>query len=166
MLKFRVIVLLFLTLMACKDDKQDLTGSQQTDSGTFDHQKMPARIEINTKASAILDQWEAFGNFSRSFDILYRARNNEDLILALDDLLEKEKLLAASEHPEIFNRSQIKSRQKVVRTFLLKARAQALERRDATEPIVEMFEAYNAYRNQFNLLVNNPLDSKLILDEG
>ncbi|UJH68740.1 hypothetical protein [Allomuricauda sp. SCSIO 65647] len=166
MLKFRVILLLFLALMACKDDKRDLTSAQQTDSGTFNHQRMPSRIEINTKASAILDQWEAFGNFSRSFDILYRARNNEDLILALDDLLEKEKLLAASEYPETFNRAQVKSRQKVVRTFLLKARAQALERRDATESIIEMFKAYNAYRNQFNILVNNPLDSKLILDEG
>ena len=29
----------------------------------------------------------------------------------------------------------------------------------------EMIDAYNAFKNQFNVLISNPLDTKLILDE-
>ncbi|AKA35249.1 hypothetical protein [Flagellimonas lutaonensis] len=166
MLRYKMLIAVLFLLSACKNESQNASGTEQASQEVgFDYRKMPKRVEINEKASDVLDQWEEFGNFSRSFDILYRARNNADLILALDDLIEKEKLLAASDHPELFDKAQIKSRQKVVRTFLLKARALAVENRDPTEAIVEMLEAYNAYRNQFNVLVNNPLDSKLILDE-
>lgn len=166
MLRFKMLAVVLFLVLACKDKSQNASGGEQSSEQVgFDYRKMPKRVEINQKASDILDQWEEFGNFSRSFDILYRARNNEDLTLALDDLIEKEKLLAASDHPEIFDKPQVRSRQKVVRTFLLKARALAVENRDPTAAIVEMLEAYNAYRNQFNVLVNNPLDSKLILDE-
>lgn len=166
MLRFKMLIAVLILVASCKDKDQNASGDEQgSEQLGFDYRKMPKRVGINEKASDILDQWEEFGSFSRSFDILYRARNNEDLTLALDDLIEKEKLLAASDYPEIFDKPQIKSRQKVVRTFLLKARALAVENRDPTAAIVEMLEAYNAYRNQFNVLVNNPLDSKLILDE-
>ena len=122
--------------------------------------------EFNTKARAILDSWLEFKELQNSFNLMYRAENNEDLVLVIDDLLEKEKALRESEYPEEFDKTQIKSRQKVLRTFLLKIKASLAEKTDIEKPIKQMLLARNAFRNQFNIIVNNELDTKLILDEN
>jgi hypothetical protein len=83
----------------------------------------------------------------------------------LDDLVEKQKALEDSEYPPAFDLPQVRSRQRVMKTFILKTRAAVEYRVDATDPAVEMIEAYNAMRNQFNVIVNNTFDTKLILDE-
>lgn len=164
MRKFGLLMLLAATFCACgRKDKtdQDLVAAETT----FEYQKMPTRVEINTQARDVLDQWEEFGNLSRSFGILYQAQNNEDLKLAIDDLLEKEKLLSESEYPEVFDKLQIKSRQRVLRTFLLKVQADCNQNRNATESVRQLLDAYNALRTQFNVIVNNRLELELILDD-
>ena len=84
MLRYKMLIAVLFLLSACKNESQNALGAEQASQEVgFDYRKMPKRVEINEKASDILDQWEEFGNFSRSFDILYRARNNADLILNL-----------------------------------------------------------------------------------
>ncbi|WP_343487158.1 hypothetical protein [Allomuricauda sp. d1] len=152
-------------LLGCNGEKKNKDGGE-TKTVSYDYRKLPKRIVINEKASSILDDWDAFANFSRSVEILYQARNDEDLKLAVDDLIEKEKALAESEYPEIFDKLQLKSRQRVIKTFLLKTQADLLGNRDATDSAVRMIDAYNAFRSQFNMITNNPLDVKTILDEN
>lgn len=165
MQKFRIILGALLLFCSCGNkDKEDQESVVKETN--FDYQKMPQRQVINAEARAVLDEWEAFGKLSRSFEILYQARNHEDLKLAIEDLLENEKLLSESKYPEEFDKLQIKSRQRVLKTFLLKAKADAEENRNATESVVQMLEAYNAFRNQFNVIVSNKLELDLILDEG
>nr|WP_299214562.1 hypothetical protein [uncultured Allomuricauda sp.] len=127
---------------------------------------MPKKLTINPKATVIVEEWPEFKKLSSSVDVLYRAKNNEDLILAIDDLIEKEKLLEKGTYPEAFDKFQIKSRQRVFKTYMLKVKSSVLDNRDATQPTIEMLEAYNAFRKQFNVLVNSQLDTKLILNEG
>lgn len=165
MQKFGLFVLLLVFFGSC--DRKNNEGQEGTvDEAAFDYQKMPQRQEINAEASDVLDQWEEFGNLSRSFGILYQAKNHEDLKLAIDDLLEKEKLLSESKYPVVFDKLQIKSRQRVLKTFLLKAKADAEENRNATTSVVQLLEAYNAFRNQFNVIINNTLELDLILTDG
>ena len=80
-------------------------------------------------------------------------------------MLEKEKALGQSTYPETFDKPQIKSRQRIFRTFLLKAQASLADQTDVNGPIKQMLEANNALRKQFNVLVNNKLDIELILNE-
>ncbi|PWL39598.1 hypothetical protein DKG77_01830 [Flagellimonas aquimarina] len=151
--------------MGCKKN-----GDSPLDIGNdelvFNYQKMPKKLTINPKATVIVEEWVEFKNLSSSFDVLYKARNNEDLILAIDDLIEKEKLLEKGKYPEVFDKFQIKSRQRVLKTYMLKVKADVLDNRDATQTTIEMLETYNAFRKQFNVLVNSQLDTKLILNEG
>lgn len=165
MRKLSCILGFFIILMGCKKN-----GNSSSDIGSdelvFNYQKMPKKLAINPKATVIVEEWAEFKNLSSSFDVLYRARNNEDLILAIDDLIEKEKLLEKATYPEVFDKFQIKSRQRVLKTYMLKVKAGVLDNRDATQTTIEMLEAYNAYRKQFNVLVNSQLDTKLILNEG
>lgn len=157
--------LFFLVFVSC-NQKQDSTATKKLENqALYDYRKLPERIPVNSKAKEVLDTWKAFGDFSKAFEILYQARNDEDLKLAIDDLIEKEKLLEQSEYPELFEKSEVKSRQRATKTFLLKTLADLQGSRNPTESTVEMVKTYNAFRNQFNSIANNPIDTKLILNE-
>lgn len=127
---------------------------------------MPEKVSINPDATAIVEEWQQFKDLNASMDVLYKATNNEDLALAIDDLIEKEKKMADGEYPELFDTFQVKSRQRVLRTFLYKTKASILENQPTTEPTVKVLDAYNSMRKQLNVIMNSQLDKKLILDEA
>lgn len=164
MQKLLIIIFFFGIALGCKKEgKQDLTDENAKVFFTF--QDMPKSQEINNEAKEILKDWKEFQELKSSFEVLYRASNNEDLALAIDDLLEKEKTLREGDYPEVFDRPQVKSRQQVLRTYLLKVQASIIDQTDVNQPMKEFLLANNAWRNQFSLLVKNKLDVKLILDE-
>ena len=164
MRKLFYLLMLFAALFGCKQEK-DGNGVDTGSEKEFNYQKLPQKISINPEALTEVQEWEEFQAFNESIDVLYKATNNEDLILAVDDLIEKEKLLSQGDYPEIFNTLQIKSRQRVIRTYLLKVKSNILEYQETTSPTVDMIKAYNAWRAQLNNIVNSQLDKKLILDE-
>ncbi|MBT8263891.1 MAG: hypothetical protein KJN75_01000 [Muriicola sp.] len=159
-----LLVLVVLSAVSCKENTNDIADND-IDPITLELKKLPKRAAVNAKAAAILKDWVAYNAFNTTFDGLYNVENMEDLDLVLEDLIEKQKELAESEYPIEFDIPQIKSRQKVVQTFILKTRATVEYRTDPTEPAIEMINAYNALRNQFNVIVNNTLDTNLLLDE-
>lgn len=157
-------IFLFLVLTGCKK-QQEPVSEIIGDALFLNHRQMPKKLEINAETTVQVQEWEAFKALSRSIDVLYKATNNEDLNLAIDDLLEKEKELAESNYPKMFDKFQIKSRQRVLRTYMLKVRACIINKADTAQPTIEMLQAYNALRNQLNNIVNGWLDTELILDE-
>ena len=114
---------------------------------------------------AILETWPEFNELDVAFDALYSVENNEELILLIDQLIEKQNALTSSTYPEAFDIPQVKSRQKVLKTYILKVKATLEYRKDPIEPTIEMVTAFNGMRNQFNVVVNSTLDTKMILDE-
>jgi hypothetical protein len=164
MRKLILFVLIVLSAFGCKDDKSD-ASVKHSDQNRFEVEKLPVRTNVNAKANAILKDWQEFNAFNTSFDALYKVENVEDLSLVLEDLIETQKQLEESTYPESFDLPQVKSRQKVLKTFILKTSAAVQYRINATEPAIDMMEAYNALRNQFNIIVNNTLDINLIIDE-
>ncbi|GMN10353.1 hypothetical protein MTsPCn9_31810 [Croceitalea sp. MTPC9] len=165
MQKLLTYFLLTLIILACKKEvKPDVIDDTSTQFVSFPNR--PEIQNLNPEAQAVLSKWPEFQEFQNSFEVMYRAQNNEDLVLAIDDLLVKEKALRDGTYPEEFDKLQIKSRQKVLRTFLLKMRASLAEKTAIDEPIKQMLVARNAFRDQFNIIVSNKLDTKLILDEN
>lgn len=159
------ILVVMVVLLGCRNSPESTTQEVDKMVLEFQYQKMPDKAPINPEATAIVEGWEEFKAFNASMDVLYRATNNEDLALAIDDLIEKEKNLNEGNYPELYDNFQIKSRQQVIRTYLYKTKAAISENQPTTEPTVQMLEAYNALRKQFNVIVNSQLDKKLILDE-
>jgi len=125
---------------------------------------MPEKLPLSPESAPIVEAWKEFSALGGSMDVLYKATNNEDLALAVDDLIEKEKELSAGNYPPNFDLQQVKSRQLVLRTYLYRLKASIEENQPTTQPTVEMLQAYNALRKQLNLLVKNQLDTQLILD--
>ncbi|MEP5430606.1 MAG: hypothetical protein ABJP86_15785 [Flavobacteriaceae bacterium] len=165
MRKLLCMVVVFTSFVGCKND-DGLPQEVDPEALVFNYQKMPKKFAINPEATAILEEWVEFTELTGSFDVLYKAKNNEDLILAIDDLIEKEKLLAKAKYPEPFDQFQIKSTQRVLKTYILKVKSSLLNHTDTTEPAIEMLVAYNAMRRQFNVIVNGQLDKKMILNES
>lgn len=125
----------------------------------------PKKSAINTKAMTIINNWPEFLTMEASFDALYKVENEEDLKLVIENLIENQKLLEASKYPEEFGLPQIKSRQKVFKTYVLKTKGNLEYSQEVQEVVLEMIAAYNALRNQFNVIVNNTLDTQLILED-
>jgi len=164
MQKLLGILVLIVLLNACKK-VEEAPVEVNTEELEFNYQKMPEKVEINPEAAAIVADWQQFKDLNSSIDVLYKATNNEDLALAIDDLIEKEKKLEAGQYPELFDSFQVKSRQVVMRTFLYKAKTSIMENQPTTEPTIKVLEAYNSIRKQLNVIMNSQLDKKLILDE-
>ena len=164
MRKLLGLLIIFSVLLGCKKNGEDSQETQSTDL-VFQYQKMPPKRTINPEATKIVENWKEFMDFASSIDVLYKSTNNEDLSLAIDDLIEKEKQLAEGTYPELFDTFQVKSRQRVLKTYMYKVKASILENQETTESTVEMLKAYNAMRKQFNVIVNSQLDKELILDE-
>ena len=93
MQKLTCLIFLTIVLVGCKDGEKT-TVEDTSQVQYFEYQKLPKKLEVNPEATAILNDWEEFKAFTGSLDVLYRATNNEDLSLAIDDLLEKEKDLS------------------------------------------------------------------------
>ena len=159
------IVLLFAAFLTASCGER----GQQEDTGTtviqVDVEQLPKRSAINTRATTILKDWTAFQELETSIDVLYRVENNEDLILAVEEIINRQNELEASEYPEAFDIPQVKSRQKVFKTFLLKLKAASEYRTEVIPPAKEMLEAYNDFREQFNIVANDTLNLELLLDE-
>ena len=164
MRKLWVASLIILLIVSCRQDKNadlNVAGTELE----FKNEDLPKRVRINPRASIIIQEWPEYNAFDTSFDAIYNATNNEDLILAIEDLIEKQKLWEDSAYPESFDKPQIKSRQKVLKTYILKVRTALEFRDDVTAATIDMIHAYNALRSQFDIIMNSTLDPKLLLDE-
>ncbi len=154
----------FLLLISCKQQAGE-TANEATEGVAITTEKWPKRSPIDSKAQAILGSWAEYQALETSFDALYTVENREDLNLVVEGLIETEKALEESNYPEKFAIPQVKGRQKMFKTFVLKIQGDLYYRLDTETSVVEMVNAYNSFRNQFNIIVNNTLDTKLILDE-
>ncbi|NHF60497.1 hypothetical protein FK220_014170 [Flavobacteriaceae bacterium TP-CH-4] len=153
-----------LLISSCKQEQSETVASD-TVSFEITTEKWPKKTALNAKAQSILNDWVEYKALETSFDVLYTVENREDLSLVIEGLIEKQKELESSEYPTPFDKPQIKGRQKMFKTFVLKVKGDLIYRLDTENSVLEMIAAYNAFRDQFNIIVNNTLDTKLILDK-
>lgn len=154
----------FLCFSACREKKVDLV-SNDTAAYEISTENWPKQLPIKPEAREILKDWPEFNEFETSFDAMYTVANRDDLTLVIENLIEKQNALASATYPQKFDRPQVKSRQKVFKTYLLKIKGDLIYRVDVKTSVLQMIEAHNAFRNQFNVIINNTLDTNLILEE-
>lgn len=164
MARFFLLMMIGVVFTSCKDRNPELV-SNDISSYEISTEKWPKKSVVSPKAKEVLEDWDEYNAFQTSFDALYNVANRDDLGLTIDDLIEKQKALEASEYPETFDRPQVKSRQKVFKTYMLKVKGDLYYRKNPEKSVLQMITAYNAFRNQFNVVVNNTLNTDLILEE-
>jgi hypothetical protein len=164
MVKFCYIALCLLLCIQCREAAPDTAGedSQELD---LTQAELPTKDQPAPAVRELLSGWKEYQDLASSLDGIYRVGNREELRLLLEEILEKEKALGESEYPELFDRPQVFSRQKVFKTYLLKTKASIEYRTDPLPAARDMIAAFNALGRQFNVLVNSQLDTTLISDE-
>lgn len=137
----------------------------ETDERSEAYWARPKKEPLTEEAGAIVREWGAFQDFERSFDVMTRAGNEEELKLAVKDLLEKEATLAKTNYPGEFDEISVKSRQRVLQTYLLKLQWQLENRDSVANTVADVSNAYNAMRTQFNtVLRSREIDTLKFLD--
>ncbi len=164
MRKVFVLLCLLLVISACKKEVRQDAGTGAI-TANFDIGQWPKKTIVNAKANDILKEWPEYIAFENSFERIYTIENTEDLELIIEDLIEGQKVLAESTYPEPFDKPHIKGRQVALKTYILKTKGSLEYRLDLQEPITQMIDAFNALRNQFNVIVNSSFDARLILEE-
>ncbi len=162
--KIYYLFMLLIVFISCKDNKVILEEGQESEWGMVVSQ-LPVKIALNGKSNALVDDWLAFKAFDTSFDRMYDATYKEDLVLIIEDLVENQKALEVSKYPTQFDIPQVKGRQKVLKTFILKTKGDLEYRQDPKVSMEQMITAYNSLRNQFNVEVNNTLLEELLVNE-
>ncbi|MFK7814237.1 MAG: hypothetical protein AB8B59_17195 [Maribacter sp.] len=157
---------IFLVLLvSCKGEK-DQAIATETSSFEIRTEKWPKKTVPNSKTKELIKDWKEFNELQIGFDALYNIGNTEDLSLVLEDLIEKQKALQESDYPETFDKPQIKSRQKVFHTFILKTKGDLIYRVNSEKSVLEMIKAHNTMLTQMNSITGNTLDLKTILEEN
>ena len=162
--KIFVLCMLVMLVHACKEAASETAIAQ--DSGwQIDTDSLPKKSTVDAKAQVILNTWKEFAVLERSFDKVYTTEFREDFVLTIEELVENQKKLETGMYPEAFNIPQIKGRQKIFKTYLLKTKGNLEYRQNPKESIIEMITAFNDLRDQFNVVVNNTLPDELRASE-
>lgn len=164
MVKIYVLCATILCLWGCGENTQE-PAVADTGSQSLQELELPEKVAVNPVARGVLNDWPEFLSLETSLEGIQRAENTEDLRLVIEEMIEKENALAVSEYPARFDMPQVRSRQKVFKTHLLKVKAQLEYRKDPQQSLTEAMVAYNALCTQLNVLVNNNLDIELLSDE-
>lgn len=153
-------VILGFGLVSCGGDRTEpLADSPAVSPPAQAYWNRPMKVPLTPDAERIVASWPTFTELDRSFDLLTRTVNEQELKLAVNDLLEKEAAMAKQRYPVPFDQSPVKSRQKVMRTYLLKLQWELDQRDSVTQTVDDLANSYNAFRKKLNYLLLNPIDT-------
>lgn len=164
MKKFYVLILLVLGFISCGEKKVEAV-KVDTSKALVDLKKLPQKVEPSFEATEILKDWTEYNALNTAIKKVYSVETEEDLVVVLEDLIEKQKLLESSTYPELFNRPDIKSRQKVFKTYVLKIKSNLEYDINPRTAFIEMINAYNAFNNQFSIVISSNLDPEILFNE-
>jgi hypothetical protein len=161
------IIFFFIVILitsSCKEAVSEIENEQESQWEVVTD-GIPNKVRVDSKAQTILNDWKDFIVLESSFDKIYSSENREDFVLIIDELVENQKKMESGIYPASFDIPQIKGRQKVFKTYVLKTKGDLEYRQDPRESLIEMITAFNNLRNQFNVVVNNTLPDELRANE-
>lgn len=164
MLKMFTFFIVLVFISSCKNVVSESTTVQDSGWDTV-LDSLPLKSRVDSKAQTILNDWLEFIAMERSFDKMYTSEFREDFVLIVEELVENQKKMEESNYPTAFDIPQIKGRQKIVKTYILKIKGDLEYRQNPKESMLEMITAFNNLRNQFNVVVNNTLPDELRANE-
>ncbi len=164
MTKFAICALSVLALLGCRSPgPEEAEGAGSIIEAEIS--TLPELVRVDPRAREVLDAWPQYMALEKRLPALAGVKSREEMELLLEELNQICQQLEENAFPEPFEKPSVRSRQKVLRTYLKKLEAANYYRLDYQEPVSELMEAYNALRQQFNVIVNNTLTPDLFGDD-
>lgn len=164
MSKISVFLIALLILSGCNTKAEEASDTPTAVSPPGEL-TLPATVQVDAGAREILDGWAEFRSLEDRMAILIETRDEEEMKLLLEELNQICQRLEESTFPEAFDQPSVRSRLKVIQTYLGKLDAALFYRLDYQEPLLELMTSYNALREQFNVIVRNTLRPELFDDD-
>ncbi len=149
-----------LLLTACRQETPE-AGNQSLPNAGQDSVPLPPTLALSAQVQDSIQGWAALANLQQRMESVYRTQEREELELLLEELVVACRELETSEFPVTFNRPSVKSRLKVIRTFLQRTQADLHYRLNPRESLAQAMVAYNAFREQLNRVAAENLDPTL-----
>ena len=147
---------LCLLLAACGDTPAEVAEAPVQEAP--EPLAIPSPVALNAEVQRMIGPWSEFRDWSERMDVLLVTEGEEDILLLTEEILELVKVLEESTFPDMADRPSVRSRIKVVRTFLIQLEADFHYRQDHRFTVKRLAEAYNALRGQLNRLPTMTLD--------
>lgn len=147
---------LCLLLVSCGETPAEVAQAPAEEA--LEPLAIPGPVALNAEARQMIGTWSEFREWSERMDVLLETEGEEDILLLTEEILELMKVLEESAFPDMADRPSVRSRIKVVRTFLIQLEADFHYRQDHRFTVKRMAEAYNALRGQLNRLPTMTLD--------
>ncbi|MCB0375941.1 MAG: hypothetical protein KDD04_08495, partial [Sinomicrobium sp.] len=144
---------IFLILAACREKEGVPVAENPTQQQQEQYEgaaEPPAVLILKPDYEAEVKKWEAFHNLEIEMLKFEKADRQEGLLI-LEDLLNLEKQLSASDFPEQFNIPAVKSRILLLKTYLLQTKAEVGEAADDVlfnTQKTKIITAFNAIKKQ------------------
>ncbi|SFR34648.1 hypothetical protein SAMN04490243_0864 [Robiginitalea myxolifaciens] len=113
---------------------------------------IPQPVNLRPRVATMLDGWTEYKDWATRMDELLKTEDGGEVLLLAEELLELSQALETSEFPADADKPSIRSRIRVVRTFLLKLKEDFHYQLNYRDSQLLTAEAYNALREQFNRL--------------
>jgi hypothetical protein len=127
-------------------EQQQETGSNLS----LDYSDLPDFSPLSFKADSISKTWPAFDALDQRMGALKLVVSLPDLKMLVSELIEKEGAILKDGYPKDFNTPEVKSRQRLLRTYLLKTQALMNQSQDPKAATLETIGAFNALKDQLN----------------
>jgi hypothetical protein len=153
-----------LLFFAC-GKKQEIDTVNKSAVSVLNYTDLPSFIPLTASADSVLLAWPNFKAFEERIKALPLVVSVPDLKMLVQELIEKDQIILNEVYPEALNFPEIKSRQRVITTFLLKTRAEILLSQDPKLATQELVQSFNALRDQINLLTSPKLNLNTFEDD-
>ncbi|MGA9238767.1 hypothetical protein [Robiginitalea sp.] len=156
MTKIVILGMCLILVVSCKSPDQK-EAQDEPSMIEAEIQALPELVPLSPRAREIVDEWPQYTSLENRLSTLPDVKNTEEMELLLEELNQICKQVEENAFPQPFEKPSVRSRIKVLRTYLGKLEAANYYRLDYQEPISELMDAINATRQQFNVIVNNNL---------
>lgn len=161
---FSLFILLLLS--SCGEQLSNIEPSAPKETAQQKFRFNHSPIDLTSKADSLVGAWPEFMAYEAGLDIASRATTTQDLKLALEQLSDQEFKLENSIFPASFNVPQIKSRLRVLRTFILQTEGAIAKNDSLQEPINKLLKADNQLRRQLNITLKIEENEKVVLENS
>lgn len=162
-MKKYLFFLVFCWLFSCAE-KPATQQEKKTAPKSLDYTDLPDFSALNAKADTLVKTWEAFNALDQRMTALKRVVSVPDLKMLLAELIEKEGAILKNGYPADFNTPEVKSRQRLLKTYLFKTQAVISQSQDPKAATLEIITSYNALREQLNRHTKATLNLKDLED--
>lgn len=163
-MKYLGLICCFMWLVSC-GSKQEKAVADTTLGANLDYATIPSFTPLTAEVDSVLVNWPSFKAFDGRVAAVRLVVSIPDLTLLVNELLEKEQTILKEGYPKDFNLPAIKSRQRLVKTYLLKIQA-AIELGQNPEPaVLEFVQSFNDLKAQMNLIKAPKIDINSLTDE-